>query len=102
MPRPVEELLIELWREGGAVVCAMSCTAEEIAEAEADDRHFENENGIGFVRRSSLWLIRKDYSIPEPPKLKGPSAEFKLHFHPDSLSSAEKDDLFGVDVPPAN
>lgn len=48
------ELLEQLTTAGGCIVPSNDCTAEDIALAQAEDRFAADDDGIGFVRLSSL------------------------------------------------
>lgn len=53
-----DALLKKLLEEGGAVVNAVSVSAAELAEAQAEGRVFYGSSGVGFVLMECDWLKR--------------------------------------------
>lgn len=54
--RSIAELMIRCAKESGVVISANACTAQEIAEARADQRLFVDPSGAGYVLQSRAWL----------------------------------------------
>lgn len=52
----LNQLLQDVVNKGGAIISSDKCTAIEIAMAQAGHRFAIDENGMGFVRKSSNWL----------------------------------------------
>lgn len=55
----IEQLIIEVINEGGAIVRARDCTPMEVEGAKATGRYAENQDGISFIRRHQEWLVFK-------------------------------------------
>lgn len=53
-----EELILQLVKEGGAIVSSNDCHEIEIANARSCGRFAVDEDGLGFVRRPKEWLDR--------------------------------------------
>ncbi|MBL1176935.1 hypothetical protein [Pantanalinema sp. GBBB05] len=47
-------------REGGAIVCSGECSEVEIANAQATNRWFVDEDGFGYVWRTGEWLDSRE------------------------------------------
>ena len=56
MKKTIEDLINDLAVKGGAIVCTNECSEMEIANAMNTDRMVVNEEGLGFIRRTSTWL----------------------------------------------
>lgn len=54
------QLLNQLATEGGAIVSSGICSELEIADAQATGRFAVDDDGLGFVRRTTEWVKRAD------------------------------------------
>ena len=63
MTKTPEQLLNDLAKEGGAIVCTDSCTPLEIAAARANGDMAVREDGVGFIRRQKLYVEKADAAL---------------------------------------
>jgi len=63
----INQLINQLSREGGALVSSNDCSDIELADAKCTGRFSVNDDGHGFVLRSSEWLaLQKAREIAHP------------------------------------
>lgn len=58
MIRTKEELIRKLAIDGGCIVSSGDCSSLEIADAQATNRMYVDDDGLGFILRPKEWLAR--------------------------------------------
>lgn len=63
MVRKLDEAILALLKEGGALVGSAACSPMELAFARTEGRFFVDENGYGFVLRYRQWREHAERAI---------------------------------------
>jgi hypothetical protein len=59
----MQKLLDALVKERGAIVTSADCSEMELAFARSEDRFYVDDNGLGYVVRTSNWRRNAEEAI---------------------------------------